>query len=436
MRLSSKLSVGVGLLSLVAASTLTGCSGDDAFNVIVEARTDLVPGVDFVTVDTRLADEPIGTSLDTRAVSLTDLSGSDFIAGHRVAEFIGTKGGPTYVRVRLIGAGGETVLSRDTVIDLRGDTALTVVLASSCTGVLCPGTGDPATHTACLGGSCVDPRCTPDDPTYCGEAQCVEDADCASSSVGCRSGICSDRTCLSAPDDARCGAGEACSMDGSCIAAAIDSGMPRDSGPVDSGPVDSGAPDTRPMTTGMFCPDIALTRRQMSLFLVRYEHGVDFVPPPAVGTFSDVPVGSLYAEYIEQLARDAITLGCGGGLFCPDDPVRREQAATFLVRANYGPGYVPPAPTGVFSDVSVASPHAPAIEQIYRDGITQGCGTGLFCPGDDFLRRNLAVFLVRMVHGATYTPPPAVGLFTDVPVGSFAAPYIEQLARDGYTLGC
>jgi hypothetical protein len=51
---------------------------------------------------------------------------------------------------------------------------------------------------------------------------------------------------------------------------------------------------------------------------------------PAVATFADVPVPHFYFRYIEALAASGVTAGCGGGLYCPNDPVTRAQMAVFL----------------------------------------------------------------------------------------------------------
>jgi hypothetical protein len=48
--------------------------------------------------------------------------------------------------------------------------------------------------------------------------------------------------------------------------------------------------------------------------------------------FTDVPGSQPLAKWIEQLAREGITGGCGGGMYWPDDPVTRGQMAVFLVR--------------------------------------------------------------------------------------------------------
>jgi hypothetical protein len=46
-----------------------------------------------------------------------------------------------------------------------------------------------------------------------------------------------------------------------------------------------------------------------------------------------VPVGHPFAPWIEQLAAEGVTGGCGVGKFCPDEPLTRAQMAVFLVRA-------------------------------------------------------------------------------------------------------
>ena len=70
--------------------------------------------------------------------------------------------------------------------------------------------------------------------------------------------------------------------------------------------------------------------------------------------------------------------------------------------------------------------------------VTGGCATNplRYCPGNSVLRSQMAIFLLRAEHGSAYAPPAAVGIFDDVPPGSFAADFIEQLYREGVTGGC
>ena len=56
-------------------------------------------------------------------------------------------------------------------------------------------------------------------------------------------------------------------------------------------------------------------------------------PAPATATFSDVPTGHWAFQYIEALAASGISVGCGGGSFCPDNTLTRAQMAIFLAKA-------------------------------------------------------------------------------------------------------
>ena len=155
-------------------------------------------------------------------------------------------------------------------------------------------------------------------------------------------------------------------------------------------------------------------------------------------TFSDVPSTYWAWSYIESLYNAGVTGGCGGGNFCPDANVTRAQMAIFILRAEHGSAYTPPAALGtVFGDVSVSTFGAAWIEQLAAEGVTGGCGGGNFCPDQTITRAELAVFLLRGLHGTAFTPPPAVGtVFADVSASDFAAAWIEELAAEGITGGC
>jgi hypothetical protein len=70
----------------------------------------------------------------------------------------------------------------------------------------------------------------------------------------------------------------------------------------------------------------------MAVFLLKSKYGAFHVPPPATGVFDDVPAGDPFAPWIEQLATEGITGGCGGDNYCPDNPVTRGQMAVFLTK--------------------------------------------------------------------------------------------------------
>ncbi len=146
----------------------------------------------------------------------------------------------------------------------------------------------------------------------------------------------------------------------------------------------------------IYCPESPVSRAQMAIFILRGEHGSAYVPPAATGTmFGDVSAATFGAAWIEQFATEGITAGCGGGLYCPNSYVTRSQMAIFLLRGKYGSAYVPPVATGMFSDVPVGSTNADWIEQLANEGITSGCGGGMYCPNNNVTRAEMAVFLVR-----------------------------------------
>jgi FtsP/CotA-like multicopper oxidase with cupredoxin domain len=145
-----------------------------------------------------------------------------------------------------------------------------------------------------------------------------------------------------------------------------------------------------------YCPAAVVTRADMAIFLLRGEHGATYNPPAATGTkFGDVPAGKWAAAWIEQLAAEGITNGCGGGNYCPDMVVTRAQMAVFLLRAKHGSSYVPPSANGDFKDVSTSYWAAAWIEQLAAESITTGCGNGNYCPDVAVTRAEMAVFLVR-----------------------------------------
>ena len=153
----------------------------------------------------------------------------------------------------------------------------------------------------------------------------------------------------------------------------------------------------------LFCPDTSLTRAQMAVLLGRAIYGTND-PPGITGgqrkqVFEDVPEDFWAGDWIEQLYADGITRGCSVDplRFCPEQSLSRAEMAVFLVRIKYGPDAILPEPIGIFEDVLVDHWAAVEIEQLYRDGITKGCGSSPlhFCPDSSTTRAEIAVFLVR-----------------------------------------
>jgi parallel beta-helix repeat protein len=146
---------------------------------------------------------------------------------------------------------------------------------------------------------------------------------------------------------------------------------------------------------GLYGVNQPTLRQQMAALVLKARHGLCYVPPPCTGQFDDVPCPSTFAAWIEAFADEGITGGCGGGNFCPQNPVRRDQMAVFLLKAEHGSDYVPPACTGLYPDVPCPSFFADWIEQLAAEEITGGCGGGNYCPTSSITRGQMAVFLVK-----------------------------------------
>lgn len=155
--------------------------------------------------------------------------------------------------------------------------------------------------------------------------------------------------------------------------------------------------------------------------------------------FLDVSAADPFDRFIHGLAGAGITAGCGNGNFCPGNTVTRGLMPVWLLPAKYGSSYKPPKATGtLFSDVPAEFFGADYIEQFFHLGITAGCGTNplRYCPNNPVTRGQMAVFLLVTLEGPGYAPPPATGIFADVPAAHPLAPWIEELFNRGITAGC
>ena len=106
----------------------------------------------------------------------------------------------------------------------------------------------------------------------------------------------------------------------------------------------------------VFCPDAAVTRAQMAVFLSR-AFGLPEGPDPG---FGDVSVGAWYVSAVSALAASGVTKGCmDGTVFCPDGTTTRAQMATFLYRAGQlRPTDIAQPRAGVFTAVSAGRFHS------------------------------------------------------------------------------
>jgi RHS repeat-associated protein len=158
-------------------------------------------------------------------------------------------------------------------------------------------------------------------------------------------------------------------------------------------------------TPPLYCPDQPVTREQMAAFIMRALG--EFNPPtPPTQRFADVPPGNPFYAFIDRLAALGITVGCGGENYCPTAAVTREQMAAFMIRA-LGEFNPPTPPTQRFDDVPPSNPFYPFIDRMAVLGITLGCSASppLYCPTQSVTRGQMAAFLIRAFDQPINQPP-------------------------------
>ena len=99
------------------------------------------------------------------------------------------------------------------------------------------------------------------------------------------------------------------------------------------GLVDDGITAGCSVAPRLYCPDVPVTRAQMAVFVWKAMKGEE-PPPPCEGVFGDVPCpGGFAVDYIEGIYEEGITVGCGGGDYCPNAGITSAQMAVYLVKA-------------------------------------------------------------------------------------------------------
>lgn len=153
--------------------------------------------------------------------------------------------------------------------------------------------------------------------------------------------------------------------------------------------------------------------------------------------FWDVPRGSFADAFIHGLAGARITRGCGGGNFCPNATITRAEMAVTIVRGIHGPDFTPPAAVGIFADVIISDTDNTA------DYIEQLYNDGVVagCAAGPLYCPNSLVNRAQMavfISKGILLPPviPPTGFFTDMAGYHWADGYAEALFNAGITAGC
>ena len=191
-------------------------------------------------------------------------------------------------------------------------------------------------------------------------------------------------------------------------------------------------------TATLYCPGDAVTRGQMAIFIARGIAGGGAAVPDSgtVGSsayncvsggtslFSDVSPTDIFCKHVHFIAARNVTLGCGGGKFCPAGSVNRLEMASFMAKAIVepfgGPGvpavYPPDPVTGLsyscdagspnvhFTDVPAGNAFCKHVHFLWARGVISGCSGSLYCPPDSVTRDAMAKFLANAFSLELYGP--------------------------------
>ena len=131
------------------------------------------------------------------------------------------------------------------------------------------------------------------------------------------------------------------------------------------------------------------------------------------------------------------------GEFFPDgvNPANFGLFRAVISSTNDTPSALPNIPvyfTKAYWDVPRGSFADAHIHGLAGARVTRSCGGGNYCPNATVNRAEMAVTMVRGIHGPDFVPPAAIGIFADVTISDTdtTADYIEQLYNDGIVAGC
>ncbi len=157
---------------------------------------------------------------------------------------------------------------------------------------------------------------------------------------------------------------------------------------------------------GVYEPGGLVTRGQMATFLAHViTQSGGTLPDSATDAFSDDD-GSVHEANINRLAATGIVTGRADGTYGASAPVSRAAMATFLARtAAYRTGAPLPDGGDYFSDDD-GSVHEANINATAAAGLTGGTGTGtLYRPNNPVHRDQMASFLTRLLDLLVETDP-------------------------------
>lgn len=186
---------------------------------------------------------------------------------------------------------------------------------------------------------------------------------------------------------------------------------------------------------GTFKPGNSITRGQAAAMIAKMT-GLDtsHVKNPK---YKDVSTENGYYKAIAAMTEQGIIGGYGDGRFGPNDPIKRGQMASILVKAFDLPRE--PVYNHPFKDIRNSDSHADNILAIYALGITTGTSETMFSPNAPITRGQAA----KMMKATEEAKPPMVTIkasdldwqyarlhVSDAEKGRFKA--IQVYEKEGY----
>lgn len=156
------------------------------------------------------------------------------------------------------------------------------------------------------------------------------------------------------------------------------------------------------ITPPLFCPAESVTQSQVAAFIVRAFEDEASVYSRTPYFTDTLPLHPMF-KYVQRAYELGIMRGCEGGQFCPEAPVTRKQMAVYLIRAIYGEDFLFPSAQR-FTDVPVTDPAFRFVQKLAEQKITQGCGSSQFCPDMNIPREQMAIFIARSLFRFSLLP--------------------------------
>ncbi len=156
-----------------------------------------------------------------------------------------------------------------------------------------------------------------------------------------------------------------------------------------------------------YCPDTAVTRQQMAVFIV---YALDlatktplmFTPSPA---FDDIASSSVYFNFVQHIHDLGITAGCSTSPpdYCPNSNITQGQMAVFVITAWMMANNLSTftyTQTPYFTDVQPSDPFFKFVQKMRDMGFWNGCSSTQYCETAPVTRAEMSPMVLRALLGA------------------------------------